>query len=174
MTDDLLTATMTLADHELDDPAVHAAARAVIDDLASIPPSLAPPRHRARRAVAVAAACLVTAGAAAAYAVASGAGAPATDPAAVTGTTVETLPDHAGDIGSLCDAVRTWLAPPPDTDIEKAIRLAHIHEQLALYEHVAELADQPQEAARAESLQSAMDAGDRTTIEEFVAQSCPA
>jgi hypothetical protein len=174
MTDDLLTATMMVTDQDLDNPAIRAAALAVVDDLTAIPPSLAPRRRGARRAVAVAAACIVAAGASAAFAVASGAGGPTADPAAVTGTTTETLPDHVGDIGSLCDAVRSWLAPRADTDIDQAVRIMRIHQYLALYEHVAERDGEPEKAAQAEALQAAIDAGDRRTVEVFATQNCPA
>jgi hypothetical protein len=94
MTDDLLATTTTVADRDLDDPAVRAAALAVVGDLATIPPSLAHRRHRARRAVAVAAACLVAAGAAAAYAVTSTSGTAAVDPAAVTDSTAAPDPER--------------------------------------------------------------------------------
>ncbi|HEY7072168.1 MAG TPA: hypothetical protein VH479_18715 [Acidimicrobiales bacterium] len=172
MTDDPLATSMTVADHDLDDPAVRAAALAVVADLATIPPSLSHPRGRARRAVAVAAACLVTAGAAATYTVATGAGTATVDPAAVTGPTTETLPGDASDIDTVCDALRTWLAPEPATDVEKARRLAHIYSGLALYQYHAELADDTEQLAEGLALEAAVDAGDRRTVELFTSESC--
>jgi hypothetical protein len=48
----------------------------------------------------------------------------------------------------------------------------HVHQYLALYEHVAEQADEPQAIEQAQALQSAMDAGDRPTIELFAVERC--
>jgi len=174
MTDDLLAATMTVADRDLDDPAVRAAALAVVEDLATIPPSLAHRRHPARRAVAVAAACLIAAGAAAAYTAGSRSGTAAVDPAAVTDSTAasdpERTPDPAGPgvVDSVCDPVLMWLAPDASlTDTQAALRLLHIYQKLTL------AARDSQEAEQAEAMLAAIDAGDRGAVENFASRNCP-
>jgi hypothetical protein len=175
MTDDLLAATMTVTDRDLDDPAVRAAALAVVEDLATIPPSLAHRRHRARRAVAVAAACLFAAGAAAAYTAGSRPGTAKVDPAAVTDSTVETtIPERTPDpaepvvVDSVCDPVLMWLAPDASlTDAQAAVSLLHAYRKLTL------AARDSQEAEQAQAMLAAVDAGDRRAVEDFASQNCP-
>ena len=153
---------------------MRAAALAVVGDLATIPPSLAHRRHRARRAVAVAAACLVAAGAAAAYAVTSTSGTAAVDPAAVTDSTAAPDPERTldpaepGGVDPVCDPVLMWLAPDASlTDTQAALRLLHVYQQLT------QLARDSQAAEQAQAMLAAIDAGDRGTVEDFASGNCP-
>ncbi|HZM41907.1 MAG TPA: hypothetical protein VFB94_22480 [Acidimicrobiales bacterium] len=173
MTDDLLTATMTVADHELDDPAVHTAARAVIDDLASIPRSLTPPRRQGRRAVAAAAAVVALAAGIAGYALTAG-GSSKTElreTAVSAGGPGQAAPSAPADV---CRQVTAWLeadlaaADPAGTDQDRDVGRARAALALAQLEGLRDLAlDAGDEglARRIEVFMATAQSGDRLATE---------
>ena len=173
MTDDLLSATMTVADHELDDPAVHAAARAVIDGVASIPPSLAPPRRQGRRAVAAAAAAVALGVGVAGYALTAGSRSETElrDTAVSAGGPGQAAPPAPADV---CRQVTAWLeadlaaADPTATDQDRDIGRARAALALARLEGLRDVAlDAGDEdlARRIEVFMATAQSGDRLAVE---------
>jgi hypothetical protein len=173
MTDDLLAATMTVADHELDDPEVHAAARALVDDLAAIPPPLAPPRHRGRQAVAAAAAVVVLGAGVAGYALTAGSSAEtevrgAVVPAAGPGQAAPVAP------ADVCRQVAAWLeadlaaADPAGTDQDRDVARATAAHALGRLEALRDRAIDAGDdnlARRIEVFMATAQSGDRLATE---------